>query len=363
MGATNLVKSPHHKSTSALSDVQTTNPSVSVPGQRTSTSSAPFGVHSHASSAAPGGRAHTLAVTESSSYLSSIASGGYADEFDDVSPPSSGISSANTSFASNYSGSLYNALGHGYSAGGGGKAFDLADDFSPHLNTGGSGGSHSNPPASYGGSNSLHTRGDTSVGSHAPHFRRTSSPNAAAAFPADSHQQMFVAHGDRSIPRQGHASRAQDIKRSHSPDVLNRSISYSSSYNPPSMEHANFNQHHRAHQHGQHSSASHQQQNIHGDNPATPGMFVHGHMTSSGGREQQSRCNVTGGSGSPHVARTTPPSAQSRDAASCHSSAPGGVDSVPYRIQRQPSEQIGLLEALTMVNKSAESKFDDGTLV
>lgn len=412
-GGTSLQKSSHHKSTSALSDVQTANPPASsTMGKRGSTSSAPFGAPSHVGSSSTGGmhqgRAHTLAVTESS-YLSSIGSaGGYADEFEDASPPSSGFSSANTSFTSNYSSSHYNTHGHsGYSTGGGGgnlRNFDLADEFLQHLSTGGSGGgSHSTSPTGYstprkadniGGSNTVHPRVDIPASSSpVTRYKRTTSPTIA--FPTENHQQFIVTHGEKGTSRHGHvAAHPQDMKRSRSPDQY-KSTNYSSSYHPPSMmEQGNFFKHHHQHhqpqhQHGQqgpymqqsnmlHQQGNmlHQQGNLHGGG-TSPTMHVHGHMSSSSGHDhhrgggghwiedrksptQQSRYS---GGGSPHGIKTIPNS-QSRTNPSGHGSVPSGTDSIPYHGIRKPSDQeIGILEALSMVDKRVSSKLDDGTLV
>ena len=297
------------------------------------------------------GRAHTLAVTDSPSYLSSIGGGGYADEFEDVSPTSSEISSTNASF--NYGGGHYNPHGPAsyFSGGGGGNSrnFDLADEFLQHLSTGGNGGggNHSGSSTSYGAGNNPHNpRVEIStISGSVPHYKGSSSPNV------ENHKQ-FAGHGDRAVPRHG----PHDMQRSRSPDHQNASSSHSPSYHSPSMEHANYQQQFRGqYHHGQQQpNVSHLQQNSLGER-TSPTMYVQGHSSSSStGRDHQFRFSGTGGNSSPHGTKLS--SSNSRAISS-------GPDSAPYRGVRKPSEEIGILEALTMLDQSAENQYDDGTLV
>ncbi len=261
-----LQKSPHHKSTSALSDIQT---NLAPSSKTTPSSPVPPLHHPH------GRKSHTLAVTDSPSYLSSI--GGYADEFDDLSPDSSSVSSANASFISGYSGGGGNGGGGrgGPSAvtiggGGGGmnsRNFDLADEFLQHFSGGNSGGgggggggggrigerpsnsptgSYSSPrkpsDPGYHGKGHIEIPTSSSSSSSISRYKRASSPTVG--YPADSHQQVVsreeVGSG-HAHHHAHHAAKHGDIRQSRSPEAQHREMGVAhhremaGSYNPPGV--------------------------------------------------------------------------------------------------------------------------------
>ena len=412
---TNLQKSPHHKSTSALSDVQTNNSSATS-GKRGSTTNAPYS----GSSSAHSGRAHTLAVTDSPSYLSSIGGGTYADDYEGASPPSSGFSSANTSFtSSNYGGNHSNVHGshHGITSGGSGFRgdFDLGDDILQHFAGGGSGGnSHSSSPTGYsaishgsgGSSSGHHHRSDVASGSPVTHYKRASSP--ILTFPTDSQKGYLAGHGERAgrgggggvgsgsgkhahHHHQQHYPHVKDINRSRSPDLQHHHLmsGYSSSYHAPSiLDHQPNNAAAVAYRH--HSSThQHPTGGTTRTGGVSPTMYVQGQMggpSSAGGRGDL-QCHKAGGwvedRKSPVQRHATISSEYShhyhqqqqqqqqqqqhhhhgnksggqqvRNPNSHTSSTLGGgkdSSSNPYRGTRKASDQeMGIMEALTMMDK------------
>ncbi len=367
----NLQKSPHHKSTSALSDVQT-NVATSPSGKRSSTTSTSY---SAASSSSHAGRAHTLAVTESSSYLSSIGGSGFADDYEAPSPPSSGFNSANTSFSSSHANN--HSTAHGYSGGGSGGGglrgnFDLADEYLHHIAGGGGGGSHSSSPTGY--SNSSHSsssgyhhhRSDVAAGSPVTHYKRASSP--VLTFPTEN-QKSYVAagHADRvgGGGRHAYHSHAQDIARSRSPDLQQHRLMTSSSYHPPSMldQPAAAYRHQSVHHHSSRGGG------------VSPTMYVQGQM-GTGRDHQQGKGWIEdrkspvqryqGVNDYPHGHNKMSPNSQVRNP-NHHSSMIPVKDPSGYRGNRKASDQeMGIMEALSMMDKrsiAAASKLDDGTLV
>ena len=377
-GGASLQKSPHHKSTSALSDVQTNNSTASSSAKRGSGTSGGYNPNSHGSTSSHSSRAHTLAVTESPSYLSSIGGGGYADDYEGPSPPSSGFSSANTSFTSSCygGGNHYNTHGHG----GGNNlraGFDLTEEYLQHLAGGGSGGgSHSSSPTGYttgsrGTSSYHHNRPEVASGSPVTRYKRASSP--ILTFPTENQKSYIAGQGDRVGSGHKHASHAQDIKRSRSPDVQQHHhlmAGYSSSYNPPSMLDQP-NAHRQLQYPQQHSNTVHQNPSVRGGG-VSPTMLVQGHVSSTGSHDLQyskaggwieerkspvQRHGPGTGGDALHGLKMSPNS-QMRH--------PNTKDPSAYRGSRKTSDQeMGIMEALNMMDKrkAAGNKYDDGTLV
>jgi len=415
----NLQKSPHHKSTSALSEVQTNNSTASASsGKRGSTTSAPYA----GSSAGHAGRSHTLAVTDSPSYLSSISVGMYADDYEGASPPSSGISSANTSFtSSSYGGNHSNTHGshHGTTIGGSGfrGGFDLGDDIMQHYAGSSGGNSHSSSPTGYStvshgsgsGSSGHHHRSDVaSGGSPVTHYKKASSPILTG--PTDTHKGNIAGHGDRvggggggsgkhahHHHHQYHHSHAKDIKRSRSPDLQHHHLmaGFSSSYHAPSTldQHPN---NAAASSYRHHASVQqHPSGGMTRAGGVSPTLYIQGQggvPSSAGGRGDlqchktsgwvedrkspvQRHATIAGGDFShhhhhhqqQHQQHGHKSGGQVRNPNS-HSPSLGVKDSAnnPYRGSRKASDQeMGIMEALTMMDKRGanSNKFDDGTLV
>lgn len=382
-----LQKSPHHKSTSALSDVQMTTP--------TSKGAA----SSHLSVK---GKVHTLAPTDSPSYLSSI--GGYTDDFD-LSPSSSIASGGNVSFVSNSgSGVQQNRGAPGYHGGGGdgtrgglGGAtlgnLDLADEILQHMSGGGeihshspTGNYHSSSSSSSTSSSHKHVQGRRvdipAASSPVTRYKRASSPTIG--FPTDS-RQHFVLDNHTHHMTQHH----RDGRRSHSPDLAG-GRGHEASYNPPSMAVAG----HRKQSNLQKSSKQQPQQHYQqqqqrvGGGVALGGVAPanHFHMT-GGGMERKQDVDPRGEPrfvGAAHGSKTLPstsrtqqhpPGGHGNTTAAAMSAAPsmgpgagpgaGEPGAVPHhRGPRKASDQeMGLLEVLNMWDKSNKNPFGDGTLV
>ena len=290
------------------------------------------------------GQAHTLAVTDSPSYLSFTDGSGYANEFEDVSLISSELSSTNTSF--NYDGSHYYPHGPAsyFSEDGGGNSrnFDLVDDFLQHFSTGsnggGGGGSQSGSSKSYVARNNPHNPcvETSAISSSVPHYKGSSFLNV-------ENHKLFAVHGNRAFPHHGH----HDMQRSQSPDLHNSSCSHLSSYHSPSMELANYQQPFRGqYHHGQQQpNIQHLQQDSLGEKKL-PTMYVQGHSSSSStGRDHQFRFSGTGENSSPHVTKSS---------ASNSITISSGPDSAPYRGVCKPSEETEILEDLTLLDQSTD---------
>ena len=391
-GSSNLQKSPHHKSTSALSDVQTSLPPSSKSTHLSSLSSYPGNPQGSK-------KAHTLAVTESSSYLSSI--GGYADEFEELSPSSSIGSGANASFVSNHSTAGYQQQHHpqqhrgsgGYMgsplAGRGLRDSDFADEIIHHY-----GGrmadwenhAHSPPRGSYVSPrkpDSAHRHEIPMASSPVTRYKRASSPTIG--FPTESQQKFVVSHEGQG-PRHVHATHPQEIQRSRSPDFYPmREGGYSSSYQPPSM----MQQAAAAGYHKQTTPQNYQQQQQHlvGSRSSGGGNISPSFYTQSSGKGYPSHQQQLQNQHQQQVQERdrewpsddprrrlqygehggVPPRSVNGNVANPSSSnAPvsSGQEKIPYRGLRKPSDQeMGLLEVLNMWDNSKKNPFGDGTLV
>ena len=340
-GNSSLQKSPHHKSTSALTDVQTST----LPPSSKQSSSAAYPTYPQ------GKKANTLAVTESPSYLSSI--GGYADEFEDLSPSSAG--STNTSYMSGY------------------RNFDLGDEILQHYGAVSPHENHSSrsPTGFSRKSDSKHHVEIPAASSPITRYKRASSPTIG--FPTDSHKQFVVSHGDQPHHHTQQYTHALDIHRSHSPDIHNNTT-HPGSYTPPGMLN-------RMSAHGnkqltpQKLTHLYQQQQHSGSNRGgggrmSPSNYSNQHTASGfnkGGQQQhtQQQNDARPPSHSRYsdsiVPGTNIPNSQSRRSTS---SAHSGVEPGSYRNPRKASDQeMGLLEVLNMWDKSTKSPFGDGTLV
>lgn len=334
-----LQKSPHHKSTSALSDVQTSTTPSSKPHPSSHTGSAK-------------GKSNTLAVTESRSYLSSI--GGYTDDFD--LSPSSSIASANTSFVSNSGGQQIRGT-LGYQGGG----MDLADEILIHF--GGIDGRQSKSPT--GSHNSAHKQDHAhryelpAASSPVTRYKRASSPTIG--FPTES-RQKFV--------HDAHPHMGGRQRRSHSPDfTVGSRDPYSSSSNSPNM----MNQ-------SAVSSGYHQKSRIPTKSGGAPQSHHYKQQRSVGSavphnHYQQDdmdmeRYRVQGSKTMPNPSRNPlSPGHGNPPMSSGGGGLPEGVggqqqQGPPHRGPRKVSEQeMGLLEVLNMWDKSNQNPFGDGTLV
>lgn len=360
-----MLKSPHHKSTSALSDVQTSTPSSSKSHYK--------------------GKSHTLAVTESPSYLSSI-SVGYVDEFDQDLSPSSSIASGNASFVSNtpstgvqhsrgaagYSGGNTSRVSVGSSGGAFGN-LDLAGEIIQQLG----GRRVSSPTGSFNSPRKPeHPRQELSRHMDIPtssspitRYKRAASPTIV--FPTDS-QRQFVVTYEGHAPHPAHMSRQHDLRRSRSPDFPQRAVPYPSSYHPPSMiqqahaQHKTVPQqhhqyggvggapsghtHHNQQQQQQHTVANHQHEG--GGDPRSPGSATGQMRYASGSKTLPANASQS---------RIPPPGHE-------EGVAPGAPEQpklVSRGTRKASDQEMGLLEVLNMWDKSNKSPFGsgDGTLV
>ena len=127
-----LQKSPHHKSTSALNDVQpaTTNPTQTITHPPvTGSKSVAYTPHNpprhkQSTSSVQSNRSFTTDYSESPSYLTSLD--GFADEFDS-SPSSSIVSGSTNTFTSQKANQLQRRSDQGL------RDFDLTEDFLQHF--------------------------------------------------------------------------------------------------------------------------------------------------------------------------------------------------------------------------------------
>lgn len=377
-----LQKSPHHKSTSALSDVQMTSPTSAK---------------LHPSPAPSKGKSYTLSVTESSSYLSSI--GGYTDEYE--LSPSSSIASGSASFVSSSGAGGqqirgtpgYNQVGVG---GGdtslGGHSMDLADEILQHFSGEDQRLHHSRSPT--GSYNSAHKGGD-----HAPHhidlpvssspisrYKRASSPTIG--LPTETSRHQFAPSHDNQPHHHhsgsGHSSRGGphvEARRSHSPDYPPGGSGGGNNNNPPYSHAAVASGYHQKSLIPQKVGAppnqhSYQQQRSVG------GVPPHNHFHQGGGsheidpREAQRRYLAQGSKTMPNPSRTNPlsPSGNSGSATSAVAvgavpgtgpagEGPGGQPPSQRGPRKASDQEMGLLEVLNMWDKSNKNPFGDGTLV
>lgn len=344
-GGGGLQKSPHHKSTSALSDVQTSTPPSSkhlAPPHR--------------------GKSQTLAATESPSYLSSI--GGYQDDFE--LSPSSSIASGNTSFVSNTGGQQIRGT----------HQMDLTDEILQHLST--LDDSHSRSPT--GSYSSAHKQDHShhfdlpTASSPITRYKRATSPNIG--FPTEASRHQFVLSNET---RPHPSGLRPEARRSHSPDFTGGVRDpYSSSYTPPSM----MNQaavasgyHQKKSRIPTKSGSSHHYQ----QQRSVGGVSPHNHKGEKqhemDPREAQLRYNRAQGSKTmPNPSRNplspghgNPPMLSAGGGGGGTPEGVGGQQQHqggPHRGPRKVSDQeMGLLEVLNMWDKSNQNPFGDGTLV
>ena len=380
-----LQKSPHHKSTSALSDVQTSHtPPPSLKPQYNKTKS------------------HTLAATDSPSYLSSISTS-YADEFDQDLSPSSSIASGNIGFispsmvnrstggppytsSSAVGGSGISSRGHG----GVGNFEDEVMQLVPQQRVTSPTGSYDSPRVQHNTStSSSHASSRAHVdipASSSPitRYKRATSPTIN--FPTESHRQFVVAQHDRDGRAHHGMAHAPHMsvggRRSHSPDFPPREGGYSSSYHPPGMMHQaakiktlppsqNYNQYvgggappghaypNQQPHTGQGRGSSRKDNYYQEGDPRSPGSASSAQMRYAGGSKTLPASASS--QGRPH-----PPSnhAPATGVTGGNSTTPEQAVPPQYRGPRKASDQeIGLLDMLNVWDKSNKSPFGDGTLV
>ena len=344
-----LQKSPHHKSTSALSDVQTSTPPPSKP---------------HLSSSARG-KSHTLAVTESPSYLSSIG-GGYADDLE-LSPSSSIASGGNASFTAG-----------GQQVRGTPGGMDLAEEIMMHF--GGPDGARS-PTGSHSSAHKPdHSRNFELPTASSPvtRYKRATSPTIG--FPTESRHQFVLSH-DTHPP--SHMAGGRPQQRSHSPDFPVGRDPYSSSYHPPSMMNqaavaSGYHQKSRTPtKPGGGQPNQYQKQRSMGG-----GVSPHNHHPHyQDDMDPQMRYQLQGSKTMPNPSRNplSPGPGHGHGNPPMSSGGGGGGGGLPEGVGGQQQQQqqgpprrggrkvseqeMGLLEVLNMWDKSNQNPFGDGTLV
>ena len=331
-----LQKSPHHKSTSALSDLQSGQPQELAKHTPVSaTQSFAYPHHKQSYSSMHSEQSFASDYTQSPSYLSSAA---FNDDFD-TSPPSS-VVSANTSFMYQGQRRDHHSL----------RDFDLTEDFLQHLSRERREG-FSPPPTNplpqthlsprrpntdsgYGSSRLL------PVTSSPLSQKRSSSPSPDVQYPADP-RSGYLNHGGVGVSNRF---------RSSSPDLYlpapDFQQTYSSSYQPPSTFSRTLPNPNQRPSHQSHASTSGPSKPAYKLNTAPPNP----NWYNNGGADQSYQdAGPRGGE-------------QHQSAISGHP-APAG-QKIPAPGRRKPSEEsYDLQEMLKIWDESNKNPFGEGTLV